>query len=62
MGTVFPYKGRWRFKLKDAAGEWRTVTTKARTKAEARSELHDKELEVEQQCLGLAPRAVNPEH
>ena len=61
MGTVFPYKGRWRFKFKDAAGEWRTVTSKARTKVEARSELHEKELEVERQNLGLAPRAINPE-
>ncbi|MGC3996382.1 MAG: tyrosine-type recombinase/integrase [Anaeromyxobacter sp.] len=61
MGTVFLYKGRWRFKFKDAAGEWRTVTSKARTKAEARSELHEKELEVERQNLGLAPRAINPE-
>jgi integrase len=61
MGTVFPYKGRWRFKFKDAAGEWRTVTSKARTKAEARSEMHEKELEVERQNLGLAPRAINPE-
>jgi integrase len=61
MGTVFPYKGRWRFKFKDAAGEWRKVTSKAHTKAEARSEMHEKELEVERQNLGLAPRAINPE-
>src|SRR5512138_3806822 len=61
MGTVFPYKGRWRFKFKDADGEWRTVTSKAATKAETRSELHEKELEVERQVLGLAPRSVNPE-
>ncbi|HET9597729.1 MAG TPA: tyrosine-type recombinase/integrase [Anaeromyxobacteraceae bacterium] len=60
MGTVFPYKRRWRFKFKDADGEWRTVTSKALTKAEARSELHEKELEVERQNLGLAPRSVNP--
>ena len=61
MGTVFAYKSGWRFKFKDAAGAWRTITSKAVTKAEARSELHEKELEVERQCLGLAPRAVNPE-
>ncbi len=61
MGTVFPYKGRWRFKFKDAAGDWRTVTSKARTKVEARSEMQEKELEVERQNLGLAPRAINPE-
>ena len=46
----------------DAAGEWRTVTSKAATRAEARSELHEKELEVERQQLGLAPRSINPEH
>src|SRR5512147_2158882 len=60
MGTVFSYKRGWRFKYRDAAGEWRTVTTKASTKAEARSELHEKELEVERQRLGLVPRSVNP--
>jgi integrase len=62
MGTVFPYKNGWRFKFKDATGAWRTVTSKARTKTEARSELHEKEVEVERQRLGLVPRAINPEH
>jgi hypothetical protein len=47
MGTVFAYKAGWRFKFRDATGAWRTITSKAVTKAEARSELHEKELEVE---------------
>ncbi len=62
MGSVFAYKQGWRFKYRDAAGAWQTVTSKARTKVEARSELHEKELEVERQRLGLAPRSLNPEH
>jgi integrase len=61
MGTVFQYRGGWRFKFKDAAGDWRTVDSKAHTKAKARAELHEKELEVERQRLGLAPMSLNPD-
>ncbi len=42
MGTVFAYKGGWRFKYKDATGAWITVTSKATTKAQARSENPEK--------------------
>jgi len=61
VGTVFEYKGGWRFKYKDAAGVWQTVTSKARTKAAARAEMQEKELEAERQRLGLAPTSLNPD-
>jgi hypothetical protein len=61
VGTVFAYRGGWRFKFKDATDTWVTITSKAATKAQARSELQEKEIEVERQRLGLAPRTVNPE-
>jgi len=61
MGTVFPYKGGYRFKFKDAAGVWVTVTSRQRTKKAVELELHEKEVEVERQRLGLAPVALNPE-
>src|SRR5919108_984270 len=60
MGSVFFAENAWRFKYKDAAGEWQTVTTKAETKAQAKVLMREKELEAERQRLGLAPVTLNP--
>jgi len=60
MGSVFFAENAWRFKYKDAAGTWQTVTTKAATKAQAKVLMREKELEAERQRLGLAPVTLNP--
>jgi len=60
MGSVFFAANAWRFKYKDAADRWQTVTTKAGTKAEAKVLMREKECEAERQRLGLAPLLLNP--
>ena len=47
MGSVCFAANAWRFKYKDAAGRWQTVTTKAETKAGAKVLMRDKECEAE---------------
>src|SRR5574342_289098 len=61
MGSVFRAENAWRFKYKDAAGAWRTVTTTAETKAEAKALMREKEHESERQRLGLALVSLNTE-
>ena len=60
MGSVFLAENAWRFKYKDPAGKWQTITTRVETKAQAKVLLREKEHEAERQRLGLAPLTLNP--
>ncbi len=61
MGSVFRAENAWRFKYRDAAGAWRTLTTRAQTKAEAKALMREKEQQAERQRLGLEPLSRNPQ-
>jgi integrase len=53
MASVFERNGRWIAKYKDGRGRWKTVSTKARTKTEAKRLAHELELKGERQRMGL---------
>jgi integrase len=61
MGTLYERGRTWWLKYKDATGAWKPEATRAATKTEARSLLHELERRVERQRLGLEPVSLNPE-
>jgi len=61
MGCVYQRGKIWWIKFQDANGEPQYRGTTAATKAEARKLLHEKEVQVGRQELGLAPLTLNPE-
>ena len=61
MGCVYQRGKVWWIKYQDANGEPQYRSTTAATKAEAKKLVHEKEVEVNRQELGLAPLSLNPE-
>src|SRR2546428_7560754 len=61
MGCVYQRGKIWWIKFQDANGEPQYGGPTGATKAEARKLLHEKEVQVGRQELGLAPLTLNPE-
>src|SRR5690349_13319608 len=59
MGSIYRKNDKWYARFKDGHGRWRDTATQATTKTEAKSLLHDLEVQADRQRRGLEPL---PEH
>jgi integrase len=59
MGSIYRKNDKWYVRFKDGHGRWRDTSTQATTKTEAKSLLHDLEVQADRQRRGLEPL---PEH
>ena len=59
MGSIYRKNDKWYVRFKDGHGRWRDTATQATTKTEAKSLLHDLEVQADRQRRGLEPL---PEH